>query len=29
MIAAAAYPRFQTGQFADWALNANPSLRLA
>src|SRR6266481_28452 len=29
MIAAAAYFRFRTGQFADTSLNANPSLKLA
>jgi len=29
MIAAAAYFRFRTGQFADTSLNADPSLKLA
>jgi len=29
MIAAAAYPRFRAGQFADVTLNADPSLALA
>jgi N6-L-threonylcarbamoyladenine synthase len=29
MIAAAAYPKFLAGEYADWELNADPSLRLA
>ena len=28
MIAAAAYPKFQAGEFADLDLNADPSLKL-